>query len=185
MHRLSLIVQTTGGGTSRTVAECLHRRWGLYFTCASDTGTVSGIGSTDLRAAVMSVALQVQYHNLRGREDDLDRRLSENRRLAQRQALLALKARFVFLRFFLEVGAALGLPEPHLRARWAQLQLCPQLLTGTDDFRELVAQLTCASGDYLTSWITEWQTISAALKFPLGASPWVIVDEAQESSPVL
>jgi hypothetical protein len=181
-HHPSLVVQPSGAGKSRTLAECLHRHWGLYFTCARDAGTRAGAGSVDLYEAVMSSTMTFRlYRPLREGDETLRQKRAENLWQAHDQVERVLKARFVFLRFFLKVGKELELSEPHLRKCWVHLQLNPRLLSGTDIFAHFVTQLNHAPGSDL-SWAPEWIDIHATLNLPGGTRPLVILDEAQQAA---
>jgi hypothetical protein len=92
-----------------------------------------------------------------------------------------LKARFVFLEFFVKVGKELKKTDLYLRQCWVLLQLRPGLINWSDIFDDLTNWFSHASDKYL-QWEPEWSAISNILELPLTNAPLVILDEAQKAA---
>jgi hypothetical protein len=186
---VSVVVQTSGSGKTRTLLEGLCRRWGFYFTCTTNTALVEGNGSRDLYSVAMSSKSRLHY--LSGLSDAVCKEaLNKNRRQTSHRIACVLKARFRFLESFLQVAQECNITDHnYLRQRWVYLQLSPlalyqsrillqEELHSFDIFRSFAEQFSGAPPEYLETG-TEWDRICTLLKQPY-QDPVVILDEAQQ-----
>jgi hypothetical protein len=188
-YDVSVVVQTSGAGKTRTLVEGLCRRWGFYFTCAANSTLPEGGGSIDLYKAVLSSESGLQ--DLSGLSEAACREpLNRNRQRAEHRIARVLKARFCFLEFFLRVAHECNITDHnYLRRRWVHLQLNPIALYSSriigltetmsnDIFHTFAMQFGRAPLEYLETG-AEWGRIGALLNQAY-KKPVIILDEAQQ-----
>jgi hypothetical protein len=78
-------------------------------------------GSSDLYSAVMASETDVRLHKLVEGDDAFEHKLSQNQGRTKHRVKCVLKARFVFMRFFVSVGKELKKTDLCLRKCWVLL----------------------------------------------------------------
>jgi hypothetical protein len=131
------------------LAECLHRQWGFFFTCNGKAAATLSAGSRDLYSAAMAPNMNVRLEKLTEGNNNFTKKLSQNQWQARHRVERVLKARFVFLKFFVKVGKELKKTDLYLRQCWVLLQLGPGLINWSDIFDDLTNWFSHASDEYL------------------------------------
>ncbi|EJD42079.1 hypothetical protein AURDEDRAFT_168872 [Auricularia subglabra TFB-10046 SS5] len=171
-----LLVECSGAGKTRLIFETLCHRWGLYFTCSSNSIS-SPYGSDDIRMAIYHLAaleINQMLHPLNPRSRILRRKLHENQTKTRAMMAAVLRSRLLVFHLFYKHALACNLPPDVARKKWLVLQLRPQYVFGrTDVFASLIYDVDNCSYETLARDIRRLQRSSAAVL------EFIALDEAQ------
>ncbi|KAJ7217642.1 hypothetical protein B0H12DRAFT_330584 [Mycena haematopus] len=128
----TVLVNTSGSGKTRLTFEGLCHNWGFYFTTRSPI--VIDLGSLDIGTALRILTFDGAFSAY---PDSAEKRES-NHSLAEQCLGVALLARLLIFRTFLEIAKESGLTEAH-KTKWLLLQLLAKLRNHHGDiFQSLV-----------------------------------------------